>query len=193
MSEMHSHSPLGNWTAERVATLKTRWDDGASANQIAHELGGLTRNAVIGKVHRLGLHRRQRRAPARIGRPPRQSAAEASRVTARNTHALKRIVRRLNGTNYEVIEAGKVSIRGVVPMTSNDDSRIPLKQRRQLVELTDQTCHWPVGDVGDPGFFFCGGQTVEGHPYCPGHCRVAYHVPDSRPRSPYIHIGSRAA
>jgi GcrA cell cycle regulator len=54
------------------------------------------------------------------------------------------------------------------------DNVIPMGQRRTLLELTEATCHWPIGDPGQPDFFFCGGQTVSGLPYCAYHSRVAY-------------------
>ena len=51
---------------------------------------------------------------------------------------------------------------------------IPISQRRTLLELTEQTCRWPIGDPGSPEFFFCGGNTVTKLPYCAYHSRIAY-------------------
>ena len=59
---------------------------------------------------------------------------------------------------------------------------IPLEQRRTLVQLTDATCRWPVGDPGSADFFFCGGQTKEDGPYCTHHSRVAYQPAADRRR-----------
>ena len=60
------------------------------------------------------------------------------------------------------------------------DNVIPLGQRRTLLELTEETCRWPIGDPGQPDFFFCGGQTITGLPYCAYHSRVAYQPPNMR-------------
>ena len=65
-----------SWTDERVETLKKMWNEGQSASQIAKELGGVTRNAVIGKVHRLGLSNRAGAAPAPAGLAPLPGAAD---------------------------------------------------------------------------------------------------------------------
>jgi GcrA cell cycle regulator len=54
------------------------------------------------------------------------------------------------------------------------DNVIPLGQRRSLLELTEETCRWPIGDPGSPEFFFCGGAAIVGLPYCAHHSRVAY-------------------
>jgi GcrA cell cycle regulator len=62
------------------------------------------------------------------------------------------------------------------------DNVIPLGQRRSLLELTEMTCHWPIGDPGTADFFFCGGQTVANLPYCAYHSRVAYQPVNDRRR-----------
>jgi GcrA cell cycle regulator len=60
------------------------------------------------------------------------------------------------------------------------DNVIPIGQRRTLLELTEDTCRWPIGDPGQPDFFFCGGPAVTGLPYCAYHSRVAYQPPNLR-------------
>ena len=134
------------WTDERVETLKKLWADGLSASQIAAELGGVTRNAVIGKVHRLGLAGRAK-SPSSI----------------RGNTAL------MQAYDFD-IEAEPAFV----------DNVIPLGQRRTLLELTEETCRWPIGDPGQPDFFFCGGQSITGLPYCAYHSRVAYQPPNAR-------------
>ena len=62
------------------------------------------------------------------------------------------------------------------------DNIIPIGQRRTILELNDQTCHWPVGDPGSADFFFCGGNTLDGLPYCAHHSRVAYQPASDRRR-----------
>jgi len=148
-----------SWTDERVELLKKLWADGLSASQIAGELGGITRNAVIGKVHRLGLSGRAKSASSAAPRP--RKARPASHM----------------------MRVPRASIRGNTALAYDYDAEpepelveavIPLEQRRTLVQLTDATCRWPVGDPGSPDFFFCGGQTKEDSPYCAHHSRIAY-------------------
>jgi GcrA cell cycle regulator len=150
-----------SWNDERVETLKRLWAEGLSASQIATELGGITRNAVIGKVHRLGLAGRAK-SPATATPRPRKARTHShmirvARPTVRGNTALAAAF------EYEVEAEPEVV-----------DNVIPMGQRRTLLELSEQTCRWPIGDPGDAGFFFCGGQTVMTFPYCSHHCRVAY-------------------
>jgi GcrA cell cycle regulator len=64
------------------------------------------------------------------------------------------------------------------------DNVVPMSQRKTLLELTEDTCHWPVGDPGSPDFFFCGGKSLQSLPYCAHHSRVAYQPATDRRRSP---------
>jgi len=143
-----------HWTDERVETLKHLWDSGLSAAQIAKELAcGLTRNAVIGKVTRLGLS----------GSPKRPSTGRPVRVR-------KPIFRRVSRVQTALAQvAEKETIEADV-----ECSIIPLHQRRTLLELTELTCKWPVGHPGDTDFHFCGGPSLVGFPYCAAHSRKAY-------------------
>ena len=158
-----------NWTDDRVEQLKKLWESGLSASQIAAELGNITRNAVIGKVHRLGL---SGRAKSPSSAAPRQRKVRApqhmmriSRPMARGNTALAHV--------YEVeAEPDPIAFDNVVPMN----------QLRTLLELTEETCHWPVGDPGSSEFFFCGGKALGGLPYCAHHSRVAYQPAGDRRR-----------
>ena len=150
------------WTDERVETLKRLWSEGLSASQIAAELGGVTRNAVIGKVHRLGLSGRAK-SPASAAprtRKPRSSHAHMLRVSRPSVRG-----------NTALAHAYEVEAE---PEAELSDNVIPLGQRRTLLQLTEETCRWPIGDPGQADFFFCGGRTVSGLPYCAYHSRVAY-------------------
>jgi len=156
-----------HWTDERVETLKRLWQEGLSASQIAAELGGITRNAVIGKVHRLGLSgrgqptttiKRQRRV-----HPP---AARRTRAVAIGNLALR--------TNLDAFaEADLRPRRDVV---------VPIAKRLSIFALTERTCKWPIGDPGHEDFHFCGHDSLEGGPYCEYHAGVAYQVPEPRRR-----------
>ncbi len=157
------------WTDERVENLKKLWTDGLSASQIAAELGGITRNAVIGKVHRLGLSGRAK-SPASAAPRPRKARAHShmlrvSRPSIRGNTALAHA--------YELEQE---------PEPQHIDNIIPLGQRRTILDLTEETCRWPIGDPGSAEFFFCGGQTITGLPYCGYHSRVAYQPAADRRR-----------
>jgi GcrA cell cycle regulator len=157
------------WTDERVETLKKLWADGLSASQIAGELGGITRNAVIGKVHRLGLSGRAK-SPTTAAPRPRKARAHAhmlrvSRPAIRGNTALAHA--------YE---------QEAEPEPQLVDNIIPIGQRRTILELTEDTCRWPIGDPGSADFFFCGGQTITSLPYCAYHSRVAYQPANDRRR-----------
>jgi GcrA cell cycle regulator len=149
------------WTDERVETLKKLWTEGLSASQIAAELGGITRNAVIGKVHRLGLSGRAK-SPS--------SAAPRPRKARPQSHML-RVSRPSIRGNTALAQAYELEVELEPELV---DNVIPLGQRRTLLELNEETCRWPIGDPGHPDFFFCGGQTITGLPYCAYHSRVAY-------------------
>ena len=149
-----------NWTDERVELLKRLWAEGLSASQIAAELGGITRNAVIGKVHRLGLSGRAK-APASAA--PRQRKARPQ--------PLVRVARPASRGNTALAHAYEYEPE---PEPEVVDNVIPMGQRRSLLELTESTCRWPIGDPGSADFYFCGGSTSPGAPYCGYHSRIAY-------------------
>jgi GcrA cell cycle regulator len=156
-----------SWTDERVELLKKLWSDGLSASQIAAELGGITRNAVIGKVHRLGLSGRAKSASSAAPRPrkARSPMMRIGRASIRGNTALAHAYEMEAEATPELIE-----------------NIIPIGQRRTILELTEQTCHWPIGDPGSSDFFFCGGNTIAGLPYCAYHSRVAYQPASDRRR-----------
>jgi GcrA cell cycle regulator len=155
---------MTTWTDARVIELKARWINGLSAAQIANDLGGdITRSSVIGKIHRLGLSGRVKTPTT--GRPRTRATRETMQV------------RRLKGTAKSEHPRFEVETIELVAVSARDNA-IPFAQRCSFVQLTDATCHWPVGDVGAADFFFCGG-IVGVVPYCPHHTRVAV-----RPCSP---------
>ena len=158
-----------SWTDERVELLKKLWSDGLSASQIAGELGGITRNAVIGKVHRLGLSGRAKSSSSSAARPRKARAPghmmRVSRSSMRGNTALAHAYEHDTDLEPELI-----------------DNIIPIGQRRTILELTEETCRWPIGDPGSAEFFFCGGSTVTTLPYCSYHSRVAYQPVSDRRR-----------
>ena len=157
-----------SWTDERVELLKKLWSDGLSASQIAAELGGITRNAVIGKVHRLGLSGRAKSTSSTAPRPRKARSPSMLRIgrpAVRGNTALAHA--------YEVEPEAEPELL---------DNIIPIGQRRTILELNEQTCRWPVGDPSSGDFFFCGGNTIGGLPYCAYHSRVAYQPASDRRR-----------
>jgi GcrA cell cycle regulator len=149
------------WTDERVEQLKKLWESGLSASQIAAELGNITRNAVIGKVHRLGLSGRAKSPSSAVPRPRK----------ARPSQHMVRISRPMSRGNTALAHAFETEPEHD-PVAY--DNVVPMNQRKTLLELSEDTCHWPVGDPGSPEFFFCGGKSLQGLPYCAHHSRVAY-------------------
>ena len=162
-----------SWTDERVELLKKLWSDGLSASQIAAELGGITRNAVIGKVHRLGLSGRAKSPSSSAPRPRKPRAPGHMMRLPRPTMRGNTALAPMYDTDLE-------------PEPEMIENIIPIGQRCTLLELNDSKCRWPIGDPGSAEFFFCGGIPVEGVPYCSYHSRVAYqpannHRRDRRP------------
>ena len=183
-----------SWTDERVEILKKMWGEGQSASQIAKELGGVTRNAVIGKVHRLGLSNRATsnssaksepkpkaapKAEAKAAAPkeaPSPKAAEPAAEKPSNVTPLRR----------QIIPAGQPlppqpSANEISPEALARVSEIEKKAKKlTLLELTERTCKWPVGDPATPDFWFCGLPTQTGKPYCEAHVGVAFQPMNSR-------------
>ena len=158
------------WTDERVELLKKLWSDGLSASRIAGELGGITRNAVIGKVHRLGLAGRAK-APGSSTPRPRKP---------RSPHAFRTMRPSVRGNTALASHAAVVY--EIEPEPEPIENIIPIGQRCSLLDLTEGKCRWPIGDPGQAEFFFCGGKAIEGLPYCGYHARVAYQPAADRRR-----------
>lgn len=154
------------WSDERVELLKKLWADGLSASQIAAELGGITRNAVIGKVHRLGLSGRAK-SPSSSSPRPRK---------ARQTHMMRVPRPSMRGNTALAYDYDL----DVEPEPELIENIIPIGQRRTLLELNEDTCRWPIGDPATQDFFFCGGKPITSLPYCSYHSRVAYQPPAAR-------------
>jgi len=159
------------WSDERVEQLKKLWESGLSASQIAAELGNVTRNAVIGKVHRLGLS----------GRAKSPAATAPRQRKPRPAQQMMRVSRPVSRGNTALAHAFEVEID---PDPVSYDNVVPMSQRLSLLELNEATCHWPVGDPASPDFFFCGGKALAGLPYCVQHSRIAYQPAGDRRRQP---------
>jgi GcrA cell cycle regulator len=143
------------WTDERVETLKKLWLDGLSASQIAKQLGGVTRNAVIGKVHRLGLSGRA--TPSQPQRPI-FKAPRAARP-AITAPAPRRAIEPALAT---------AAAQPVAPYQPEEPGSAT------VLTLGAHMCKWPIGDPSSDGFTFCGRRSEREGPYCVDHARVAY-------------------
>jgi GcrA cell cycle regulator len=163
------------WTDERVELLKKLWADGLSASQIAGQMGGVTRNAVIGKVHRLGLSGRAKtNAAPPQPRPHKPSRAPSHPLSHRPaSHGSAALATRLREEPEPAPEPEIAFDENVV---------IPMSERVTIMELRDTMCRWPMGDPTTPEFRFCGGKAIAGLPYCTHHCRIAYQPAAERRR-----------
>ena len=163
------------WTDEKVELLRQLWLDGKSASQIAAELGGgVTRNAVIGKVHRLGLSGRVKTntvATPRVRHKPAQ--APRTSTVSRSMGGAVRGNTALAVALDPLIEAEPVFREDVV---------IPMSLRVTIVELREAMCRWPLGDPTSSEFRYCGIQTDGLIPYCQHHGRMAYQPAQDRRR-----------
>ncbi|HVI33763.1 GcrA family cell cycle regulator [Phenylobacterium sp.] len=133
------------WTGDRVTALRTLWAEGRSAAEIARSLGGVTRNAVLGKVWRLGLCGGRSHPPPKPARP----RPGPPRRTAR----------------------ARPSARAGVPSAPGPEVGPGLVAR--LLDLGPRQCRWPMGDPRSPGFAFCGREAACG-PYCRAHAQAAH-------------------
>lgn len=156
-----------SWDDNRIEQLKKLWSDGLSASQIAAELGGVTRNAVIGKVHRLGLSGRAKAKPAAAARPRKVVKAPVRTTT---------VVARGNLAVVELVEAEPV----VMPVREN--VVIPMSRRISIMELREGVCRWPMGDPLQADFVYCGADCGIGHTYCDAHSRIAFQPHSDRRR-----------
>ena len=163
-----------SWTDERIERLKKLWSDGLSASQIAAELGGVTRNAVIGKVHRLQLSGRVKTASTSAQRS--RKTVTAARPVVR-TAARTVITTRGNLAVVQTIEAEEV-----VAYRPAAEVVVPISRRISIMELREGTCRWPLGDPLNPDFVFCGGDCDVGKPYCSAHAQVAFQPSFERKR-----------
>jgi len=195
-----------SWTDDRVEILKKMWGEGQSASQIAKELGGVTRNAVIGKVHRLGLSNRTATAapaaapaaaaaakpeakakpaakPAAAAKPKAEPAPEAAEPEPAEAAPAPRPNL---PARAKIIPAGQPlppqpSANEISPEALAKVSEVEKKSKKiGLMDLTERTCKWPVGDPATDDFWFCGLPVQQGKPYCEAHVGVAFQPMSAR-------------
>ena len=201
-----------SWTPERVEILKNMWSEGKSASQIAGELGLVTRNAVIGKVHRLGLSNRGTVSTKEQKIEHTKEKPKNQKVQRKSAND-KTTLNQLNKSNS--LKAAKQAVPepikkdpGKQPFQSANKSIIftanqPLppqpstseiseetlknvkslenkSKKLSLMELTERTCKWPIGDPATEDFWFCGHTAEQGKPYCETHIEIAFQPVTSR-------------
>ena len=202
-----------SWTDERVETLKKMWGEGQSASQIAKELGSVTRNAVIGKVHRLGLSNRVGTgpvAPVPVSKVVPLKDKPAPKGTGRDDDIPDVLASAPQPVDPEpvdvpeddddeemappvmsparraIIPAGQPlppqpSLNEISPEALAKVNEVEKTARKlTLMELTEKTCKWPVGDPATENFWFCGLAVQQGKPYCEAHVGVAFHPMSAR-------------
>lgn len=174
------------WTDERIARLKQYWEEGCSASQIAELLGeGLSRNAVIGKAHRLGLAARpsplktaEAKADGKAAEPRADRPVARPKPAAKPTTPEAPVARpaapepRPNPAPEPAPATGPVARPGVAAR--------PKGARVTLLDLNDRICKWPIGHPDEPDFHFCGKPVSPGFPYCTEHCLIAYQAQQPR-------------
>lgn len=164
-----------NWTDERVELLRKLWSEGLSASQISAQLGGVSRNAVIGKVHRLKLSGRGR---ATVAQPrPKKPASPGGPKPVRTAPAPRTHGATALAAQFDAEPVLKPAMRLV------EDIVVPISRNLKLVELTERTCKWPHGDPLHEDFSFCGHDSRESSPYCAYHARIAFQPASERRRS----------
>jgi GcrA cell cycle regulator len=192
-----------SWTEERIERLKKMWADGATASEIADKLGGVSRNAVIGKAHRLGLEARP--SPVKPGEEKAQPAAkpQGRRLKAgprpRPSPLRSRPETGRPAAPAHPADAAPLGRRRAISLCRpgrlhSPGSRRPAgadpagaaappgsgqaepgsRRQDQPARLNDRICKWPMGHPGEPDFHFCGQPANPGYPYCVAHCGVAY-------------------
>jgi GcrA cell cycle regulator len=164
-----------SWTDERVELLKKLWLEGRSASQISAELGGLfTRNAVIGKVHRMGLSGRTKSVETSpvSARPKERQPSRP--LPQRSSASLSRGNLALAMASRPAPQPAPRPVENVV---------IPISERVTLMELKEAMCRWPLGDPATQDFRFCGIKSPGTlGPYCGYHSGVAYQPAQDRRR-----------
>ena len=146
-----------SWTDDRVSLLKRLWGEGHTAAEIAKQLGGVTRNAVIGKAHRLKLSNRV--SPIQQNRKPANKNVERKVVVEKSVKVTPASTKSSGGSSV----SRKIEVEPV-----------PTGDLYDLMDLQPRMCRWPSGDPKEEGFGFCGSRTISGIPYCAEHAKLAY-------------------
>jgi GcrA cell cycle regulator len=137
-----------SWTEEKVAKLKELWGKGSTASQIAEIIGGISRNAVIGKAHRLNL---------------------SSKIKTRNASSIQNYDNNSEENNSKQKRGRKSKFKSLI-IEKDFEPENPKK----LEELDESSCKWPIGHPEEENFYFCGRSSLKDFSYCKLHLLYAY-------------------
>ena len=137
-----------SWTEEKVAKLKELWGKGNTASQIAEIIGGLSRNAVIGKAHRLNL---------------------SAKIKTRTATSNKNFESSVEEKNVKLRRGRKSKFKSLI-IEKDFEPENP----KQLEELDENSCKWPIGHPDEKSFYFCGRSSLKDFSYCKLHLLYAY-------------------
>jgi GcrA cell cycle regulator len=174
-----------NWTDERVEMLKKLWSEGLSASQIASQLGNVTRNAVIGKVHRLKLSGRGKTTSStpRVKKVASSGSSSPRMSPSRSALPSRGMSSHGHSVGNAALKMDYVSISRAQPVAEISPLYIvPVSRELKLVQLTETTCKWPKGDPMHDDFSFCGNEAPDASPYCGYHSKLAYQPAAERKR-----------
>jgi GcrA cell cycle regulator len=173
-----------SWTEERVSLLMQLWGNGKSASEIAEILGGVTRNAVIGKAHRLGLSGRP--SPIRKSSQPSRPRSQPKRAAK---PAAPKPMRQAPSSNASSSRPARIAAGSTPPPLVDDGP----EGGATILDLTERMCRWPMGDPRQTEEFrFCGRSTVDGLVYCAHHAALAYQPARSSKRDDEDRVAKRA-
>ena len=138
-----------SWTEEKVESLKKLWGSGKTASQIAEIIGGISRNAVIGKAHRLNL---------------------SAKIKTRTATSNQTFNNSTNEKNIQAVKRGRKSKFKSLIIEKDFEPENP----KQLEELDENSCKWPIGHPDEKSFYFCGRSSLKDFSYCKLHLLYAY-------------------
>ena len=138
-----------SWTEEKVESLKKLWGSGKTASQIAEIIGGISRNAVIGKAHRLNL---------------------SAKIKTRTATSNQNFNNSTNEKNIQATKRGRKSKFKSLIIEKDFEPENP----KQLEELDENSCKWPIGHPDEKLFYFCGRSSLKDFSYCKLHLLYAY-------------------
>ncbi len=180
------------WTDEMIETLKKLWDQGVSTGEIGKRLG-VTKNSVVGKVHRLKLVGRPSPIKRADGSQPAKKAQEKPKETKAEAKKVKEVLQKEPKKAEKSVKDEPKKVEKLEPiktkqiehlkeeiqlMKVKESIEIPPSNRKDggytLTELGINSCRWPIGDPKDENFHFCGKKTKMGQTYCEEHSQIAY-------------------